>query len=109
MNYLKSITTSVLNSSGITFPFSIGERIPGLDTQSSIWDIREGIKRVSPPYPHGSILSHTRIQDDSTPLTLFIFDSTLPPFQPGNKDRKSLFPLAKNALKKLRTVRHPDV
>jgi len=47
MNYLKSITTSVLNSTGVTFPFSIGERIPGLDTHASIWDIREGVKKVS--------------------------------------------------------------
>ncbi|WWC91608.1 uncharacterized protein L201_006554 [Kwoniella dendrophila CBS 6074] len=92
MNYLKSITTSVLQSTGVTFPFSIGERIPGLDSSSSIWEIREGVKR-----------------DDGTPLTLFIYDSTLPPFQPGNKDRKTLFQLARNSLKKLRTIRHPDV
>ncbi|WVR07770.1 hypothetical protein IAU60_004813 [Kwoniella sp. DSM 27419] len=92
MNYLKSITTSVLQSTGVTFPFSIGDRIPGLDSSSSIWEIREGVKR-----------------DDGTPLTLFIYDSTLPPLQPGNKDRKALFQLARNALKKLRTIRHPDV
>lgn len=47
MNYLKSITTSVLQSTGVTFPFSVGERIPGLDSHSSIWEIREGVKRVS--------------------------------------------------------------
>ncbi|WVQ84322.1 hypothetical protein IAT38_006474 [Cryptococcus sp. DSM 104549] len=92
MNYLKSITTTVLQSTGVAFPFSIGDRIPGLDSHSSIWEIREGVKR-----------------DDGTPLTLFIYDSTLPPFQPGNKDRKVLFQLARNALKKLRTIRHPDV
>jgi SCY1-like protein 1 len=46
MNYLKSITTSVLNSTGVSFPFSIGERIPGLDAASSIWEIREGVKKV---------------------------------------------------------------
>ncbi|OCF38137.1 SCY1 protein kinase [Kwoniella heveanensis BCC8398] len=92
MNYLKSITTSVLQSTGVTFPFSIGERVPGLDSSSSIWEIREGVKR-----------------DDGTLLTLFIYDSTLPPFQPGGKDRKVLMQLARNALKKLRTIRHPDV
>lgn len=42
-------------------------------------------------------------------MTLFIFDATLGPLQPGNKDRKTLFQLARNALKKLRTIRHPDV
>lgn len=46
MNYLKSITTSVLNSTGVSFPFSIGERIPGLEAGSTIWDIREGVKKV---------------------------------------------------------------
>ncbi|WVR00194.1 hypothetical protein IAU59_007336 [Kwoniella sp. CBS 9459] len=92
MNYLKSITTSVLQSTGVSFPFSIGERIPGIDASSSIWEIREGVKR-----------------DDGTLLTLFIYDSTLPPYQPGGKDRKVLMQLARNALKKLRTIRHPDV
>ncbi|RXK37790.1 SCY1 protein kinase [Tremella mesenterica] len=92
MNYLKSITTTVLNSTGVAFPFSIGERIPGIDPANTIWDIREGVRR-----------------DDATPLTLFIFDSTLPPLQPGNKDRRTLMQLARNALKKLRTIRHPDV
>lgn len=47
MNYLKSITTSVLASTGVSFPFSIGERIPGLDSSSSIWEIREAVKKVS--------------------------------------------------------------
>lgn len=54
-------------------------------------------------------LSLTLEQDDGTPVTLFIFDSTLGPFQPGNKDRKTLLQIAKNSLKKLRTIRHPDV
>ncbi len=92
MNYLKSITSSVLNSTGVSFPFSIGDRIAGLDPSSSIWEIKEGVKK-----------------DDGTLLTLFIFDSTLPPLQPGNRDRRSLLQLARNALKKLRTIRHPDV
>ena len=47
MNYLKSITTSVLNSTGVSFPFAIGERIPGLEAGSSIWELREGTKKVS--------------------------------------------------------------
>ncbi|WVO12455.1 hypothetical protein L204_100054 [Cryptococcus depauperatus] len=90
MNYLKSITTSVLQSTGVTFPFSIGERIPGLDSHSSIWDIREASKK-----------------DDGTPLTLFIYDSTAA--HSRGKDRRVLIQLAKNALKKLRTIRHPGV
>jgi SCY1-like protein 1 len=111
MNYLKSITSTVLSSTGVTtFPFTIGERIPGLEVGTSIWDIKEGTKKVRwlllPKLPRTQL---NTAQDDGTPLTLFIFDSTLPPLQPGNRDRKALLQLARNALKKLRTIRHPDV
>lgn len=41
-------------------------------------------------------------QDDGLPVSVFVFDSNQPP-------RRNLLPLAKNALRKLRTVRHPDV
>ena len=57
----------------------------------------------------GCVKSSAERQDDGTPLTLFIFDGTLPPLQPGNKDRRALMQLARNTLKKLKTIRHPDV
>ena len=41
-------------------------------------------------------------QDDSSPVSVFEFDSSLP------RNRNCL-PVAKNALRKLRTIRHPDV
>lgn len=47
MNYLKSITSSVLSSTGVSFPFTIGERIAGTEAGASIWEIREGVKKVS--------------------------------------------------------------
>jgi hypothetical protein len=57
MNYLKSITTTVLQSTGVTFPFSVGEKIPGLDGQT-IWDVREGVKRVRTlPRSRGCLVS----------------------------------------------------
>lgn len=40
------------------------------------------------------------------------FPSTVDPSpqaSPGGRDRRSLLPLARNALKKLRSLRHPDV
>lgn len=46
MNFLKSVTSTVLNSTGVSFPFTIGERIPGIEAGASIWDIREGVKKV---------------------------------------------------------------
>lgn len=46
MNFLKSVTGAVLNSTGVSFPFTIGERIPGIEAGSSIWEVREGVKKV---------------------------------------------------------------
>ena len=42
------------------------------------------------------------LQDDGSPVSIFVFDSKQPP-------RRNLLPVAKDALRKLRTVRHPDV
>ena len=42
------------------------------------------------------------VQEDSSPISVFYFDGNVP-------NRKSLLPLARNALRKLRTIRHPDV
>jgi SCY1-like protein 1 len=96
MNILRNIASAALQSTGVTFPFQIGDKLslgptntPAFDNQV-IWDIRSGVKK-----------------DDGTPLTLFVFDVTAQ--QPGGKDRKALFQLAKNALRKLRTIRHPNM
>ncbi|KAG8683378.1 hypothetical protein FRC11_013644, partial [Ceratobasidium sp. 423] len=40
--------------------------------------------------------------DDSSPVSVFAFDASDP-------QRRDLLPLAKNALRKLRTTRHPDI
>jgi SCY1-like protein 1 len=45
MDFLKSITTSVLASTGVSFPFTIGDKVPDLDGKT-IWEVREGIKKV---------------------------------------------------------------
>ncbi|KAJ9114995.1 hypothetical protein QFC22_005323 [Naganishia vaughanmartiniae] len=97
MNILRNIASAALQSTGVTFPFQIGDRIslgPG-DTASFdnqvIWDIRSAVKK-----------------DDGTPVTLFVFDVTAQSTSSG-KDRKAQFQLAKNALKKLRTIRHPNI
>ena len=42
------------------------------------------------------------MQDDGSPISVFEFDGN----QPG---KRTYLPLAKNALRKLRTIRHPDV
>jgi SCY1-like protein 1 len=43
------------------------------------------------------------VQDDQSPVSVFSFDFASQP------SRRSLLPLAKNALRKLKTLRHPDV
>lgn len=47
-------------------------------------------------------IDHTATQDDNSAISVFVFDAN----EPG---KRALFPLAKNALRKLRTIRHPDV
>ncbi|EJU03966.1 ARM repeat-containing protein [Dacryopinax primogenitus] len=88
MDYLRSIgsaaASAVLQKSGIAFPFSLGDKIGAFDGKT-IWTLHDAVKR-----------------DDSSLVSVFIFDSNV-----GN--RRSLMPLAKNALRKLRTIRHPDV
>ncbi|KAI5454226.1 Nuclear aminoacylation-dependent tRNA export pathway component [Naganishia albida] len=95
MNILRNIATAALQSTGVTFPFQIGDRLslgpvnaPAFET-SVIWDVRTGVKK-----------------DDGQPLTLFVFDLAQ---QQTGKDGKALFQLARNALKKLRTIRHPNI
>lgn len=95
MNILRNIATAALQSTGVTFPFQIGDRLslgpvnaPAFET-SVIWDVRTGVKK-----------------DDGQPLTLFVFDLAQ---QQTGKDGKALFQLARNALKKLRTIRHPNM
>ena len=41
-------------------------------------------------------------QDDGSPVSIFEFEANTPA-------KKNLLPVAKNAVRKLRTVRHPDV
>ncbi|GAB1521580.1 Nuclear aminoacylation-dependent tRNA export pathway component [Rhizoctonia solani] len=70
MDYLRSLgsaaASSLIQKSGLTLPFSLGDR------------------------------------DDSSPVSVFAFDASDP-------QRRDLLPLAKNALRKLRTTRHPDI
>jgi SCY1-like protein 1 len=99
MNILRNIASAALQSTGVTFPFQIGDRLslgpnntPAFDS-TVIWDVRSGTKK-----------------DDGTPLTLFVFDvGQQQQQQPAGRDRKALFQLARNALRKLRTIRHPNM
>ncbi|KAI1658075.1 ARM repeat-containing protein [Daldinia decipiens] len=79
MDFLKSAVASAI-SQGPPFPYSFGDKV---DIDASIWTLYNGTRRA-----------------DGSNCSIFAFDI------PSNKAR---LPLAKNAVKKLRTMRHPGV
>ncbi|KAJ5113093.1 hypothetical protein N7456_001627 [Penicillium angulare] len=79
MDFLKSAVASAI-AKGSSFPFSLGDRV---DIGDSIWTLHNGTKR-----------------DDGSACSVFTFDTV------ANKSR---LPLAKNAVRKSRTLRHPGV
>ncbi|KAI4640177.1 uncharacterized protein J4E78_010762 [Alternaria triticimaculans] len=79
MNFLKSAVASAI-SQGPAFGYTFGDRV---DLNDSIWTLHNGTKR-----------------EDGSKCSIFSFDIT------ANKSR---LPLARNALRKLRTLRHPGV
>ncbi|KAH7011691.1 armadillo-type protein [Ilyonectria destructans] len=79
MNFLKSAVASAI-AQGPPFPYNFGDIV---DIDESIWTLYNGTKR-----------------EDGSNCSIFSFDITA---------NRSQLPLAKNALKKLRTLRHPGV
>ncbi|KAG9251264.1 armadillo-type protein [Emericellopsis atlantica] len=79
MDFLKSAVASAI-ASGPPFPYSFGDRV---DVDESIWTLHNGTRR-----------------EDGSNCSIFAFDI------PNNRAR---LPLAKNALKKMKTMRHPGV
>ncbi|KAI3333259.1 armadillo-type protein [Ustulina deusta] len=80
MDFIKSAVASAMAAQGPPFPYSFGDKV---DIDSSIWTLYNGTRRA-----------------DGSDCSIFSFDVA------ANKPR---LPLAKNALKKLRTMRHPGV
>ncbi|KAI1394287.1 ARM repeat-containing protein [Hypoxylon trugodes] len=79
MDFLKSAVASAI-AQGPHFPYTFGDKV---DIDASIWTLYNGTRRA-----------------DGSNCSIFSFDIS------ANKAR---LPLAKNALKKLRTMRHPGV
>ncbi|KAI1823451.1 armadillo-type protein [Xylaria intraflava] len=80
MDFIKSAVASAMAAQGPPFPYSFGDKV---DIDASIWTLYNGTRRA-----------------DASNCSIFSFDVA------ANKAR---LPLAKNALKKLRTMRHPGV
>lgn len=79
MDFLKSAVASAIAKSS-SFPYTIGDRV---DLDASIWTLSNATKK-----------------DDNSPCSVFTFDIAA---------QRSYLPLAKNAARKLRTLRHPGV
>lgn len=79
MDFLKSAVASAI-AKGPAFGYSFGDRV---DIDNSIWTLHHGTKK-----------------EDGSKCSIFSFDVA------ANKAR---LPLAKNALRKFRTIRHPGI
>ncbi|KAF8995451.1 hypothetical protein BDQ17DRAFT_1365619 [Cyathus striatus] len=86
MDYLRNLGSAAVSTfvqkSGLNLPFTLG---PKVDTPSPIYNLYDATKK-----------------DDSSPVSVFEYDFTEPA-------RRNFKPLAQNALRKLRTTRHPDI
>ena len=99
MDFLKSAVASAI-SKDPPFPYKWGDK---LTTDQSIWTLYNGTKRVCVhPETASMVLSNCVKpgQDDGSDCSIFHFDIT--------QHRYSL-PLARNAVRKMRTLRHPGV
>ncbi|KAK4219558.1 armadillo-type protein [Rhypophila decipiens] len=79
MDFLKSAVASAI-AKGPPFPYTFGDKV---DLDPSIWTLYNGTKR-----------------EDGSDCSIFSFDIAA---------NRSSLPLARNAVKKLRTLRHPGV
>ncbi|PIL34056.1 hypothetical protein GSI_03765 [Ganoderma sinense ZZ0214-1] len=88
MDYLRTLgsvaVSSLVQKSGLNLPFSLGPKVASFENRT-IWSLYDGTKK-----------------DDGSPVSVFEFEANTPA-------KKNLLPLGKNALRKLRTIRHPDV
>ncbi|KAJ7350311.1 armadillo-type protein [Mycena albidolilacea] len=84
MDYLRTLgsaaVSSLVQKSGLTLPFSLGPKVTAFE---GVWTLYDATKR-----------------DDGTLVSVFEYDCS---------SRRGMLPIAKNALRKLRTTRHPDV
>ncbi|EPQ57591.1 ARM repeat-containing protein [Gloeophyllum trabeum ATCC 11539] len=87
MDYLRTLgsaaVSSLVQKSGLNLPFTLAGKVD--DGSNEIWSLYDGTKR-----------------DDGSPVSVFEFDA-------NSSSKRNLIPLAKNALRKLRATRHPDV
>ncbi|KAF9453912.1 ARM repeat-containing protein [Macrolepiota fuliginosa MF-IS2] len=82
MDYLRNLGSALVQKSGLTLPFALGQKVASFEGLYTLYD---ATKRAN-----------------SSPVSVFEYDLS----DPSRRNFKSF---AQNALKKLRTTRHPDV
>lgn len=86
MDYLRTLgsaaVSTLVQKSGLNLPFNLGQKVCSFDNVCVLYDATK--------------------RDDGTPVSVFEYDFADP-------TRKSFKAFAQNALRKLRTTRHPDV
>ncbi|BGP22651.1 other/SCY1 protein kinase [Rhodotorula toruloides] len=101
MNFLSSISSSLISAGSAALAnasggvpgvqgYQLGDKVLAYEGKS-IWTQWSGTKK-----------------DDSSPVSVFSFDLSTPSHI-SSHDRRSLFPLARNAFRKLRALRHPNI
>ncbi|KAJ7209598.1 ARM repeat-containing protein [Mycena pura] len=84
MDYLRTLgsaaVSTLVQKSGLNLPFTLGPKVYAFE---GVWTLYDATKR-----------------DDSSLVSVFEYDCS---------SRRGMMPLAKNALRKLRTNRHPDI
>jgi hypothetical protein len=48
MDYFRSLGTSLLQQSGVVLPFALGDKVQAYENEGTIWNLYDGVKRVSP-------------------------------------------------------------
>lgn len=108
MAFLSGFVKSGLSLLGkdSAFPYSIGSKVEWYDEQS-IWSLHQGTKRVLFSLRTDILTASEGLtcyglmkQDDGSPVSIFTFDCS------KNRDK---IQLARNAFKRMRTIRHPDL
>jgi SCY1-like protein 1 len=99
MDYLRTLgsaaVSSLVQKSGLNLPFTLGSKVSSF----GFCTLYDATKRVRVAHFHTNIITYS-IQDDGTQVSIFEYDFT---------QTRNMTPLAKNSLRKLRTLRHPDV
>lgn len=100
MDFLKNAVASAM-ASGPPFPYNFGDKV---DIDESVFTLYNGTKRVCAATFLLSLTDDSALtvlqQEDGSNCSIFSFDITT---------SRGGLPLARNALKKLRTMRHPGV